>query len=346
MKNRTKLLIVLVAIAATVQILLLVYKNFTGFVPIRSMAQFVVSFVVGTTGSMVIGAGILAIDLPFIRWLDRIFPWQQLAWIRAIVEILVTILIGIAIGIVYTLIWNTLFVYHQPLGEVLFYNIVITLIVNVIIVTGTEAVFFYTRHQESALQAEQLKRENLRMQFETLKKQLDPHFLFNSLNTLSSLIRIDPERATDFIDEFSSVYRYTLEVIDEPVVIIQKELDFARSYLSLQSIRFPDAIEITIDVESSWLHNYIPPLAVQSLLENAFKHNAVSRENPLRINISAGDQGVVVKNNLQPKSSDQSRKGVGFENLKQRYRLISDRLPEVTITGKEYRVTLPYIELE
>ena len=346
MKTRTKILTVLVAIAALVQILLLFYKHFTGFVVLQGPGHFLVSFLVGTIGSVILGAILLWMDINVIRWLDRIFPWEYVPWRRPAFEVLATIIIGVGFGVVFTLVYDLLFSYSEPLMEVLLYNAVITLVVNFLIMTGTEGVFFYKRHQESLLQAEQLKRENLSMQFETLKKQLDPHFLFNSLNTLSSLIRVDPEKATEFIDEFSAVYRYTLEVIDEPVVPLEKELNFAQSYLYLQRIRFADAVTISIDVDDSVLHRYVPPLSVQSLLENAFKHNRLGKTNPLSIEITSSRNSIIVRNSLQLKRQKESGGGVGFENLKNRYQLISGQLPEVTMTEKEYKVTLPFIAVE
>jgi len=344
MKARTKILIVLVAIAALVQILLLFYKHFTGFVALQGPGHFLISFLVGTIGSVLLGAVLLGIDIQVIRWLDRAFPWEISQWRRPAVEVAGALVIGVGFGLVFTIAYDLLFSYSEPLSEVLLYNGIITMVVNFLIMTGTEGVFFYKRHQESLLQAEQLKRENLSMRFETLKKQLDPHFLFNSLNTLSSLIRVDPEKATAFIDEFSAVYRYTLEVIDEPVVPLEKELDFAHSYLYLQNIRFADAVKITIDVDESVLKRYVPPLSVQSLLENAFKHNTLSKANPLSIEITSDQDSIIVRNSLQLKQHKESGGGVGFGNLKSRYQLISGQLPEMSMTEKEYRVTLPFIE--
>ena len=154
--------------------------------------------------------------------------------------------------------------------------------------------------------AEVLERENADIRFAILKTQLNPHFLFNSLNVLSSLIGKDAGRAQHFVDEFSAVYRYILEVIDLPVVELRRELEFARSYLYLQSIRFADGIEVDVDIRSDQLDLYVPPLALQTVIENAFKHNRASADAPLHLRI-AGKDGTAHRAERSPATHLQRR---------------------------------------
>ena len=179
-----------------------------------------------------------------------------------------------------------------------------------------------------------------------MKNQLNPHFLFNSLNVLSSLIKHDSEKAQVFVDEFSSVYRYTLDVIEKPVVVLGEEFNFAKSFLYLQKIRFNNAVDLEINVDASKLRYLVPPLAIQTLLENAFKHNKASVHNKLKINIYNEDDALVVINNLQPKIKGNDSKGVGLNNLRKRYELLGEKFPQFSVTEKEYIVKIPLINPE
>ena len=317
----------------------------TGYVPLTGFLHFTIKLVVSTFLSSAIAIVLLLVNLQIIRVFDRFYPWQREKWRRILFEILAAAVAGVIFGLFLTLFSHFLFTYEEPLGHVLLINAGITAIVNLLMMTIVEAVIFYKRHQESLLMAEQLERENIGMRFEILKKQLDPHFLFNSLNVLSFLISKDREKAQDFIDEFSAIYRYTLEVIDKPLVTIQEELEFARSYLFLQNIRFGETVSADIQ-QDCFQDMLVPPLSVQMLLENAFKHNIATKESPLYIKIFFRDNALFIVNNLQRKPGPSMGNGVGFENLKNRYRLISDECPEVTMTENEYIVKLPLLEAE
>ena len=225
-------------------------------------------------------------------------------------------------------------------------NSLITSVINIIIITVIEAIVWFKRSQQSLVKAEKLERENSQIRYETLKSQLNPHFLFNSLNVLSSLIKKDSDKAQNFVDEFSSVYRYTLDVIEKPVVELREEMDFAKSFLFLQKIRFDNAVDMEINVDASKLNYLVPPLAVQTLLENAFKHNKATIDSPLKIKIYNENDSLVVINNLQPKIKGTDSKGVGLSNLKKRYELLGEKLPQFSVTEKEYIAKIPLIKPE
>ena len=190
-----------------------------------------------------------------------------------------------------------------------------------------------------------VQKENLQSQFEVLKSQINPHFMFNSLNVLSGLINSDVAKAQLFIDEFSQIYRYVLETIEQPVVTLGKELDFMRSYLFLQQIRYGESLTYSVDIIAGQLQLLVPPLSLQVLLENAMKHNIVNEEKPLKIEIYSKGDFLYIKNPIQPKISGTST-GLGLKNLIKRYALISKLEPEFKVENNYYIAKIPLIKVE
>lgn len=190
----------------------------------------------------------------------------------------------------------------------------------------------------------ELQKANLQSQFEVLKQQVNPHFLFNSLNVLVSLIKTDPDLAESFTEKLSKVYRYVLENKEKDVVTLGTELDFIHSYVFLLNIRFTGKIGVKIEVGSDKSGMLILPMALQILIENAIKHNAFSKTNPLRIEISV-DKGdsLVVKNNIQARENHIQSTGIGLTNIRNRYKLISDKILVFEKTETEYIARIPLI---
>ncbi|MBC8047305.1 MAG: histidine kinase [Fimbriimonadaceae bacterium] len=193
---------------------------------------------------------------------------------------------------------------------------------------------------------ERLEKENINAQLESLKTQVSPHFLFNSFNALQSLIDTDPQKAKDFLQELSKVYRYVLEHKDDLVVEIKEELSFIQSFIYLNKIRFGESLQFDTQIDAHAAKQYIPPLSLQLLVENAIKHNIVSSEKPLRIGISNENGYLIVKNNLQLRTEKIISTGIGLENLKERYRLIHNIAPEFILTKESYIAKIPVIEKE
>lgn len=199
--------------------------------------------------------------------------------------------------------------------------------------------------RNTAIEAEQLKSENLASQYQSLKDQLNPHFLFNSLNVLSNLVYENADKSAAFIQQLAKIYRYVLDVQEEELVSLEKELDFAENYLSLQKIRFEESLEYYIDVNQPKGY-FIPPLSLQLLLENAVKHNVASLKNPLKILIVQEGDVLKVKNLLQPKLANTTvEKGIGLVNIKRRYALLSNHTPQIIKTAHEFIVELPLLKL-
>lgn len=204
---------------------------------------------------------------------------------------------------------------------------------------------FLVEWRKAAIEAEQLKTERYAQQYQSLKDQLNPHFLFNSLNVLSNLVYDNPDTASKFIRQLSKIYRYVLEVQHEELVPLATESDFAENYLALQKIRFEEGLQYNISIDKSKI-GFLPPLSLQLLLENAIKHNIGSKANPLDIEIFVQNDVLVVKNNLQIKSSkpDEST-GIGLANIRKRYELLSGESMTVKDDDGYFTVQLPLLKM-
>jgi sensor histidine kinase YesM len=191
-----------------------------------------------------------------------------------------------------------------------------------------------------------LENENVIAQYETLKNQVNPHFLFNSLNSLSSLIRHDDKKALKFIEEFSDIYRYVLDANDKTIVETEKEIVFVNSYVYLQTLRYGDNLRINYNgfekIENTW----VVPLSVQILVENAIKHNEISSENPLQIEIYTENDFLIVSNKICKLNFEPASKRIGLQNLASRYALITDRKAEFGEENGIFKATIPLLKME
>ncbi len=204
---------------------------------------------------------------------------------------------------------------------------------------------FLLNWKQAAIDSERLQKESITAQYNSLKSQVNPHFLFNSLNALTNLVYEDQDKAVKFIKQLSEVYRYVLDTQSKEVVPLQEELEFLNSYLFLQKIRFGE--NLTIEVNLSNTPSMVAPLALQLLIENAIKHNIVSSENPLIIKLWQQQNFIVVENSLQRKTSlGEPSQGIGLENIKNRYKFLSPTSVEVSETNGKFIVKLPIIEVE
>ncbi|MDN3593801.1 2TM domain-containing protein [Zunongwangia endophytica] len=205
-------------------------------------------------------------------------------------------------------------------------------------------IYLFKSRQEEKMNEQKIIAGTATSRFDALKNQLDPHFLFNSLNVLSSLIDEDPDKAQKFTGSLSKVYRYVLEQKSKELVTIEEELKFAIVYMNLLKMRFEDSIIYNPPTEISNLEAKVVPLSLQLLLENTVKHNKITPESPLVITIYETDKVLVVKNNLQPKEILRSGgSGVGLLNIKERYNLLTERTMEIIKTESEFMVRLPLL---
>lgn len=221
-------------------------------------------------------------------------------------------------------------------------SIIKDLIVVLIVLITTLLFSSVFERQKTLIENEQLIVENIRIRYEVLKNQVDPHFLFNSLNTLDGLIGIDDDKAHEFVENISSVFRYTIN--NKEIMYLDEELDFTESYACLMKIRYGDNFQIQYQIEEKYRTYYIMPISLQLLVENAIKHNCISNRHQLIINIETTENDTIkVSNRIQPKMDVEPGTGIGLANLTERYKLLFQK--EIIISKTDvFSVEIPLIK--
>ena len=222
-------------------------------------------------------------------------------------------------------------------------NYIVSVVITFVVTLAIHAIYFYKAYQENKVKEQKIIAGTASAQFESLKNQIDPHFLFNSLNVLSSLIEENPESAQKFTTSLSKIYRYVLEQKDKELVSVAEELQFAKTYMNLLKMRFENSITFEIPEGFDNEEAKVVPLSLQLLLENCIKHNVVSEAKPLHIKISIENGQLVITNNLQKKEVLQDRKGVGLQNIVNRYGILTKRKVLIEENEKEFKVFLPIL---
>jgi len=206
-----------------------------------------------------------------------------------------------------------------------------------------EAIYFYTKLKESIEAREEAKQAQIRSELEGLRSQVNPHFLFNSMNTLMNIVTKDQNLAVNFLGKLSKVYRYVLENREEQIIPLRKELDFINAYVFLQKERFRGSLEVALNIPEVYLERKIIPLSLQSLFENAIKHNTVSQKKPLLIEVFVEGENLVVKNNLQRKEQVMDSTKFGLKNIETRYRFFTQRSISISETNTHFSVAIPLL---
>ncbi|MFA5848977.1 MAG: histidine kinase [Bacteroidales bacterium] len=338
-----RLLLILVI---SIQFVIITYNHFSGFYKLDNISHFFIRLGVGTALGLIAAYLVAIPDLLIIGYLNKSFSWHRKTLPRVALQLLLTILAAVISSTIITFLSNSISIYKEGLGIILVYNALIFSVANIILMAIMEGWQFSMESTKARIRAEKLERELSQVRFEVLKSQINPHFMFNSLNVLSGLIENDVKRAQKFIDEFSQIYRYVLETIEKPVVSLSEELGFVRSYIFLQQIRYGESLRLVVDIPSLYLQKLLPPLSLQTVLENAIKHNIVNDSQPLNIEIYAKDSWLYVKNNIQPKISAGRSTGIGQQNMIKRYSMISERVPDFMFGADSYIAKLPLIESE
>jgi sensor histidine kinase YesM len=257
--------------------------------------------------------------------------------------------------LVFTIVFNNLLAYvadhfvfnygfRSPGIDMLISSNAASIFCSIMIIAIYESIYFMNELRASVEESENLKRESLSAQLNALRSQVNPHFLFNNLNTLCSLIPENPKHAVDFVQQLSKVYRHILEVKDEKSILLKEELDLLKAYTFLLKTRFDKNLDVTIDIPTEKLQKRIVPLSLQILMENAIKHNIVSADKPLHIDISTVNGSLVVSNNLQMKNQVNECTGIGLDNIRNRYKLISEKPVNVTTNDNNFTVSIPLID--
>jgi len=286
------------------------------------------------------GLGIIWI----VKKLDRKYPWLKNPVKRLTYQLVYTILYC-SIIILITALLMKFNVMGKVSSEVVWQNslfmikIAFTFLILSMLITNS--IMFFVNWKKSVVLQEQLKREQLDLQYETLKSQVNPHFLFNSLNSVTSLIKKDPDKAILFVKKLSDVYRYVLEQKDNEIVTIESELKFLDSYIFLQKIRFGENLLINVDVADR--NKNIIPLSLQMLMENMIKHNVISKEFPLTIDIFTRDKNYLVMKNSLKKKPALSTGNLGIENIRSRFEFFTDKPLLINESETHFTVEIPIL---
>lgn len=220
----------------------------------------------------------------------------------------------------------------------------VSFLISVVVTAVFYAVYYYRNRQETKVTEQKIIAGTASAKFDALKNQLDPHFLFNSLNVLTGLIEENPEAATRFTTSLSKVYRYVLEQKTKELVTLEEELKFAEIYMSLLSVRFEDSIVFSLPTHLNNPHAKVVPLSLQLLLENAVKHNQVSPSKRLHIEISEQNGMLVVSNNVQPKQTLKESTGVGLRNIRDRYAILTQSPVVIKESRNNFSVAIPILD--
>ncbi len=306
------------------------------------------NFGVGTLYSFVITSSLYFGCLSILHKLNEKLPWKDNVGKRIALEVLLVFSYSTLVQLLVLLLFSKSILYENVRTDVGFYfeNILFGNTITLIVMTMVEGVYFFRSWKESLVLAEKMKRENMESQLNSLRSQLDPHFLFNSLNVLASLIKKDTAKAEEFVEDFANVYRYVLDVKDEMVVTLSSELKFLESYVSLQKIRFGDAFQVRVNINPRPMILFIPPLCLHELITNAVKHNEVSLENKLTVEIFNKGDNLVVRNNIKKRNEEVTSTALGLENIAKRYTLLTDKPTRFEVIENHFEAEVPLIEME
>ncbi|MDW7690469.1 histidine kinase [Flammeovirgaceae bacterium SG7u.111] len=327
---------------------------------LKELRDIVILAVVGVIfNAIFFGDGIDELIVSALIW---VFLYKGNSYVNSLVGIkirwlekpVMRVLIGIVTSVSYTvlalvtiIISYYYFVKGYPVDGIikeigintLIFSILITLVISMFL----HGRAFYLNWKEALYNVERLKNENLKAQYESLKNQVNPHFLFNSLNALSSLVYDDQKKAVIFIRKLSEIYRYVLDNREVELVEVKEELAFLENYVFLQKIRFGENLQLELDTKKT--EGFVPPLSIQLLVENAIKHNVVSKDYPLTVRLVLDGEFVSVTNSIHEKKVKDST-GIGLENIKSRYSLLPAPPVEISNDGKVFLVKLPVLKLE
>ena len=286
------------------------------------------------------------INISFFDYLNDKVVWKNYGKYRLLIGIVGSIVLSMlgvfAIRLFTKMVmsgatWNDFVSNENPA----FYAI--CMLITIVASIFFHAVYFYRASQNKKVKEQKIIAGTASAKFDALKNQLDPHFLFNSLNVLTSLIEEDPSQAQKFTTSLSKVYRYVLEQKNKDLVSVDEELQFARTYVRLLKMRFEDSIVFDIIEKCSNPEAKIVPLSLQLLLENAVKHNVVTSERPLHIRVFENGNQLVVSNNLQEKQVVKKSSGVGLKNIQERYKILSEKKVNIIKSASDFSVELPML---
>ncbi|RMZ60813.1 histidine kinase [Chryseobacterium nematophagum] len=319
---------------------------FLFFTDEKSFRSFMMTLLISTMYSFLLGFGNAAIN----EFLNKKFPWLEATRTRTILSV-ISIILGNFILVYFCNYMNFVVIqkvattedfFSKKYGTTNWFMINIALLISAFLhAKGFMDELRKTSKKEVVEQ--KLIAKSANAQFESLKNQLDPHFLFNSLNVLSSLIDENPHQAQKFTASMSKIYRYVLEQKDKDLVTVEDEIDFAKVYCELLKTRFEDSVDFIFDVRNESVKKFVVPLSLQLLLENCIKHNFATSSRPLQIKIFSENDTLCIENNLQVREQIKESAGIGLANIVQRYSLLTKRNVFIEKSEDFFKVRLPIL---
>lgn len=312
------------------------------FFPDQSLRWHVLTAVAGLAFIAFFGCVVQVIDM----LLDRVFPFERNIIRRIAIQFGITLGVLLAIRFASYLYFKDYLLrqaHFQLTRELWVASIVLNILMVLSIIMAIFGFHFFRRWKEEKLVAAELEKEKALVQYDNLKNQLNPHFLFNSLTSLNSLIYENPQLASDFLQQLSKVFRYVLENKDKNSVTVATEVNFVTNYVELMKTRFAGALHVNFNISDEVQDMKIVPVTLQILIENATKHNITSNAQPLIINVYDKGGYMVIENNLQKKHIVETSNGHGLANLRNLYHFISEHEVEVEEDGKMFAVKVPLV---
>ncbi|HLO91245.1 MAG TPA: histidine kinase [Lentimicrobium sp.] len=277
--------------------------------------------------------------------LDKKIKWMERPVRRSITEIISLLTWSVSAFIIVQVVmyWLVLGLTPEQSWSRISAGLIITISVSSFIALFFTSIGFFKAWRRSVLKEAELQSQMLTYKYESLRNQLNPHFLFNSLNVLSDLIYSDQEQAVKFVQQLSGLFHYVLDSRDKELVTLKEEVDFLQSYIFLLNTRFGDKLKIQVNIDEK-AKCYIVPMSLQLLVENAVKHNEVSERHPLKVFITSENGYLRVENVKQPKVAGEISKNTGLKNINQQYNFLTEKEIEVVETGSTFTVKIPLIK--
>lgn len=331
LKEETKIAIGIVAFIYAIFTVVKIYFFFE-----QSLVWQIVTSVIGLFIIIFFGYIIRGIDI----YLDKIYPFERSPLKRITIQFFVTLTVLFAIRLIPLVFFSDKLPVHAS-REIWVASFAINVFMVLSVILSIFGYHFFVRWKEEKILAAELEKEKALVQYDNLKNQLNPHFLFNALSALNSLIFENPQLASDFLQQLSKVYRYVLENKEKNAVSLQTEINFVSHYVKLLKTRFGDGLQVLFEMDEEAKEKMIVPVTLQILIENAVKHNTTSKDSPLVIRIKTEADCLSVENNLQKKDAIETSNKHGLENLKNLYRYISDKKVDVFESNNSFTVKIP-----
>jgi len=301
-------------------------------------------FIFKTLSNYALTISMVIIDYVIVHFLIRKIHYGKNYFKRAGKEFLYVFILSFLSSIILKLTqFNDLEETPVLFDRLLLFTCIVCILFNLVVIILFDLILYYKWIHETALKKEISEKNQADYQYQMLRSQLNPHFLFNSLNVLDYLILTNQEKASTYVKRLASIYRYMLQIESNPIVTVEEEMSFIKQYINLLNERFSAGVRFSIDITKRYSSKKIIPCTLQMMIENAVKHNIANASNVLRINIFVKNNYFIVTNNIQPKLVSAPSSGLGLKNIKEQYQLIFHKEIKIINNGKTFEVRIPIV---